>query len=83
MAVMRRVSQKQQQRQFKVAFNKTPTKWIREYRVALGLEWMEKDYSVKATAKELHYASDSHFIHDFKKVYSQSPYKMLRSKLGI
>jgi AraC-like DNA-binding protein len=83
MAAIRRVSQKQQQRQFKAAFEQTPTEWLRQLRCMLGLEHLKKGYSNKATAKELHYASEAHFCRDFKKVHSQSPRKAVRSVLGI
>src|SRR5689334_13357 len=83
MAAIRRVSQKQQQRQFKALFAQTPTEWLRQLRSMLGLEYLKKGYSNKATAKELHYASEAHFCRDFKKVHSQSPQKAVRSALGI
>src|SRR5947207_10588836 len=79
MAAIRRISPKQQQRDFKEAFNKTPTEWLREFRCRLVVQLLAKGYTNKAAASELHYASETHMCHDFRKVFAESPQKVARS----
>jgi len=73
MAGLCRISSKQLQRVFREAFHRTPTEWIREFRSRLTIELLAKGYRNKEVAAELHYASETHLCHDFRKVYRDSP----------
>src|SRR5438046_3006234 len=65
MANLCRVSPRQLQRDFQKAFQKTPTKWVRQFRCRLVLELISKGYANKAIVEELNFASQSHLCHDF------------------
>ena len=54
-------------------FGKTPKAWLREIQCHLARELIMQGYSNKAVRVELKFASDSHFCHEFKRVFGQSP----------
>jgi AraC-like DNA-binding protein len=67
------ISQRQLQRIFKRAFQKSPSQWLREKQCQLGKQLISSGYSTKAAASELKFASESHFCREFKKVFGVSP----------
>jgi AraC-like DNA-binding protein len=83
MAALCRISPKQLQRIFNEVFQKTPTRWMREFRCRLVLTLVAEGYTYKAIAAELHFASETHLCHDFRKAYPESPRKIAFSALSI
>src|SRR5438876_7192198 len=73
MAALCPVSLRQLQRFFLTTYNKTPTQWIRELRCRIARQFISQGWSNKAVVAELHFANESHFCHEFKRVYRVSP----------
>ena len=73
MASVCSVTLRQLERFFKLQFGQSPSAWSRELRCRLAVTLISTGYSTKATAKELGFASPSHFCHAFKTVYMISP----------
>jgi AraC-like DNA-binding protein len=73
MASLCSVTLRQLERFFKLQFGRTPAAWMRDLRCRKAAVLLESGYSTKAAAKELDFASPSHFCHEFKKVYGVSP----------
>jgi len=73
MAALCPVSLRQMQRFFIEQFEKTPREWARELRCRLARQLISEGWSSKAVALELHFASESHFCHEFKRVYGVCP----------
>jgi AraC-like DNA-binding protein len=73
MAALCPISLRQLQRFFETEFEKTPREWVRELRCRLALRLVAKGWLNKAVAAELHFADESHFCHEFKKVFGFSP----------
>ena len=67
------ISLRQLERLFAENFHKTPNEWVKEFRFRVAKELIHRGYSTKAVAAELKFASESHFCHEFKKVYGVSP----------
>jgi len=67
------VSLRQLERHFMEHRGKTPRKWLRELQCRRARELIEKGYSTKAAATELHFSSAAEFCHQFRKVYGKSP----------
>jgi|SRR5581483_2352424 len=70
------VSQRQMQRHFAQSFQTTPRKWLRELQFRLARELIDKGYLNKTIASELGFADESHFCHEFKKVFKTSPQRL-------
>src|SRR5437870_1144759 len=73
MAALCPISLRQLERFFKQHYDKTPTEWNRELRFRIAIELIGKGYSNKAASIELKFANQSHFCHEFKKVYGITP----------
>ena len=70
------------QRDFKRAFGMAPGAWLREAKLAKGLELVEgSTLSVAEVAYEIGYADTSHFIKDFRRNFGKTP-KQMRLKLA-
>ena len=67
------VSLRELQRFFAKQFNKTPKEWTRELRCRIARKLITQGWSNKAVANELHFAHETHFCREFKKVYGFSP----------
>lgn len=67
------VSLRQLERFFDERFHTTPTKWIRDYRCRLAVAMIAQGWSSKAVARELKYADESHFCHEFRKARGTTP----------
>lgn len=61
------VSLRQLERIFKEQFQQSPKSWLSEFRRRLASDLISKEWSTKAVARELNFADESHFCHDFKK----------------
>jgi|SRR6266568_3299136 len=73
MAALCPVSLRQLERFFLRTFNKTPTQWTRELRCRVACQLISQGWSNKAVVAELYFANESHFCHEFKRVYGVSP----------
>lgn len=73
MAALCPISLRQLERHFLLHFQKSPTQWVRELRCRLAQQLVIQGYSNKAIVAELEFASESHFCHEFKKVFGASP----------
>jgi transcriptional regulator GlxA family with amidase domain len=73
MAAMCPVSLRQLERFFAKQFNKPPSEWTRELKCRLARELITKGWSNKAIVAELGFGNESHFCHEFKRVYGVSP----------
>jgi AraC-like DNA-binding protein len=73
MAALCLISLRQLERHFAVIFHTTPREWARNVQFRLALELLGRGYSTKAIAAELKFGSESHFCHEFKKLYGVSP----------
>lgn len=73
MAALCPISLRQLERYFLLRFQQTPGEWVRRFRCRLACELVTRGYSNKAIAMELHFGSESHLCHDFKKIYGASP----------
>lgn len=73
MAALCPVSLRQMERFFAKQFHKTPGEWARELRCRLARHLISEGWSNRAVAEELHFGSESHFCHEFKRVYGVSP----------
>jgi len=73
MAALCTMSLRQLERFFKRDLKRTPRQWVRDLRCRLALELISTGWSSKAVAAELHYWDESHFCHEFKRVYGASP----------
>jgi AraC-like DNA-binding protein len=73
MAALCPISLRHLERFFSVQFNKTPKEWTRELRARIARKLIAAGWSNKAIAAELHFASQSHFCREFKRVYGFSP----------
>jgi AraC-like DNA-binding protein len=67
------VSLRQMERFFNQQFKKTPVRWIREFKCRLARDLIAKGWSNKAVVSELGFGTESHFCHEFKRVYGVSP----------
>jgi len=73
MAALCPVALRHLQRFFKEEFGTTPSHWIAKLRGRLARDLLAKGWSTKAVAAELYFANDSHFCHEFRKLYLVSP----------
>ena len=73
MAALCPISLRQMQRFFGKEFDKTSWEWARELRCRIALRLIREGWSNKAVAAELYFADESHFCHEFKRVYGLSP----------
>jgi AraC-like DNA-binding protein len=73
MAALCPTSLRSLERFFASQFNQTPGEWVRELRCRLARQLIAAGWSNKAVAAELGFADESHFCHQFKRVYSASP----------
>ena len=73
MAALCPISLRQLERFFKRDLKQTPTQWVRDFRCRLAFELISMGWSSKAVAAELHYWDESHFCHEFKRVYGVPP----------
>jgi AraC-like DNA-binding protein len=73
MAALCPISLRQLERFFKRDLKKTPSRWVRDLRCRLALKLISAGWSSKAVAAELHYWDESHFCHEFKRVYGVPP----------
>jgi AraC-like DNA-binding protein len=71
------------QRECERAHGKTPTELIRELRCRLALELVSQGYTNKEISVKLHFASPTHFCHDFRKIYPRSPRQEARQLSGL
>ena len=81
MANICRISLRQLERDFAREFQKTPTRWVREFRCRLVLKLIAEGCANKAIVQELGFSSESHLCHEFRKVYGESPRKIAISML--
>jgi AraC family transcriptional regulator len=73
MAALCNVSERQLERHFKEHMRNPPRRWLQHFRCGLAKELMARGYSTKAVAKDLKFASASHFCHVFKRTTGVSP----------
>ena len=73
MAGLCSVSLRQLERFFVERFNKTPIGWTRELRCRMARELIDKGWTGKAVAAELHFTNDSHLCNEFRRIYGVSP----------
>jgi AraC-like DNA-binding protein len=73
MAALCPISLRQLERFFEKEFNQTPSTWVRELKCRNARRLIALGWSNKAVAAELHFADESHFCHEFKRVYGSSP----------
>ena len=78
MAALCPISLRQLRRFFKKQFDKTPSEWARQLRCRIALKLVSTGMSNKAIVAELGFADESHFCHDFKKIYGASPQSFAR-----
>jgi AraC-like DNA-binding protein len=52
---------------------KTPTEWLREVKCGNAAKLISQGYSNKAVVAELRFSNQSHFCHEFKRIYGVSP----------
>ncbi len=76
------MSLRQLERFFKQQFNRTPTCWTRQLRCRLAIDLIRQGWSTKAVARELKYADESHFCHEFKKACGTAPQSFAPSYPG-
>lgn len=67
------ISLRQLERFFAARFNKTPRSWAKELQCRLARQLIAEGWSNKAVAGEFGFASESHFCHEFKRVYGVPP----------
>src|SRR6266851_2277153 len=77
MAALCSISLRQLERFFARRFRQTPGEWSRELKCRQALKLITEGYSNKAVVAELKFASESHFCHEFKRVYGASPQSFL------
>ncbi len=77
MAALCSMSLRQLERFFARRFRQTPGQWSRELKCRQALKLITEGYSNKAVVAELKFASESHFCHEFKRVYGASPQSFL------
>ena len=77
MAALCSISLRQLERFFALRFGQTPGEWSRELKCRQALKRITEGYSNKAVVAELKFASESHFCHEFKRVYGASPQSFL------
>jgi AraC-like DNA-binding protein len=73
MAALCPTSLRQLERFFKRDLKQTPRQWVRDLRCRLARKLISTGWSSKAVAAELHYWDESHFCHEFKRVYGAAP----------
>ncbi len=73
MAALCPISLRQLERYFTKEFHKTPGGWVKELKCRLAQEMIARGFTTKAVAVELKFANESHFCHEFKKVYGVAP----------
>ena len=73
MAALCPVSLRQLERFFIKEFKQTPTEWTRELRCRLARRLISEGWSNKAVTTELQFADESHFCHEFKRIYGVCP----------
>jgi transcriptional regulator GlxA family with amidase domain len=73
-----RVSERQLERLFLARFNQTPKQWMQALRMRTARELIERGYSTKAIADELHYKGSCQFCRAFKKYFGRSPQYFVR-----
>ena len=73
MAALCPISLRQLERFFEKEFNQTPSNWTRELKCRIARRLIELGWSNKAVVAELNFANQSHFCHEFKRVYGTSP----------
>jgi transcriptional regulator GlxA family with amidase domain len=73
MAALCPISLRQLERFFKLQFGKSPRSWLLELQCGRARHLVERGYSNKSIAAELHFADESHLCHAFKKVHGSSP----------
>jgi len=73
MAALCPISLRHLRRFFKEAFDRTPSEWLRDVRCKRAMRLVSEGWSTKAIAVELHYADESSFCHEFKRVYGFPP----------
>jgi transcriptional regulator GlxA family with amidase domain len=67
------ISLRQLERFIKSHFGKSPRYWLMQLRCRRARELLAKGYSNKAIVADLHFTSESHFCHCFKKLYGSPP----------
>src|SRR5882724_9395383 len=67
------ISARQMERIFLRDYQLTPTLWLRQLQCRLAKELISRGYSNKSVAAELHFASESHFCREFRKIFGNSP----------
>ena len=82
MALLCSVSDRHLQRLFKKHLGCPPRSWLRQLRCRMAKDLIAQGYSSKAAAAELHYASDAHFCHEFKKVTGVPPQTFAPNRVG-
>jgi AraC-like DNA-binding protein len=73
MAALCPISLRQLERYFLLQFQQSPRRWVRQLRCRLAQQLVAQGYSTKAIAADLNFGSESHFCHEFKKVYGVPP----------
>jgi AraC-like DNA-binding protein len=73
MAFLSGRSLRQLQRFFHAKFDQTPRAWLRQLQCRLAKELLLQQYSIKEIVAELHFADQSQFCHEFKRIYKISP----------
>jgi AraC family transcriptional regulator len=73
MAALCNISERQLERHFKEQMRMPPRRWLQYHRSGLAKKLMARGYSTKAVAKDLKFASASHFCHAFKSATGVSP----------
>jgi transcriptional regulator GlxA family with amidase domain len=68
------VSERQLERFFSIKFQQTPKQWMQALRMRLAREFLERGYTTKAVAQELHYAGPCQFCREFKRFYHKQPH---------
>jgi len=86
MAAISQISLRQLERLFAKAFQLTPKAWLRRLRCRLALGLITEGHSNKEVVAELRFGSPSHFCHDFRKEYPESPRRaavcLIRAKMS-
>ena len=67
------VSIRQLERFFAERFHQTPREWAKALQCRLARGLIACGYSTKAAASELRFADESHFCHEFKRLYGVCP----------
>lgn len=73
MAALSLISVRQLERFFADHFHQTPREWAKALQCRLARSLIATGYSTKAAAAELKFADESHFCHEFKRVYGVCP----------